>query len=256
MPLVGRMPRRNAVLGVAGLAIIGGAIAGPVAAQSGPPSMANTMTTEGTYIPDTAALPAPSPSLAQTPPVAVKKTPPAPFEKALIADVQTQINGYYCGPAATRIAITAAGAVGPTQDDLAYMLGTTTGGTNSALDTTRVLNQVLGTSVYRTRTIPGAPTSAQIDRLRTDIVNAVSNGRGAVANIVGGASDLLGGWHEYDGGHYVSIIGYGGRHHPEDRRPGRWHAVLGHHDHDGQLDDQPGLLGLIPSTVRAYPRGW
>jgi len=29
-----------------------------------------------------------------------------------------------------------------------------------------------------------------------------------VANVVGAAQDTVGNYHEYDGGHYISIIGY------------------------------------------------
>jgi hypothetical protein len=127
-----------------------------------------------------------------------------------VPDFRLQPNDYYCGPAATRLAITAHGQAAPSMDDLAWMLGTTTAGTNSAEDTTRVLNRVLGAGTYQTYEIPGyAATAAQMDQLRENIVRTVSGGYAAVANVVGGATDLLGGWHEYDGGHYVSVVGYG-----------------------------------------------
>src|SRR5690348_6255911 len=54
---------------------------------------------------------------------------------------QWQQNYYYCGPAATRIALTARGYY-YSQDYLAGQLGTTKYGTNSAADTTRVLNSL------------------------------------------------------------------------------------------------------------------
>lgn len=207
IPVLARVPRRNAVLSVAGLAILGGAIAGPVAAVSGPSQATSQVVTQwppdsGASIPRTAPLPSgTTPSLV--------KAVPAPFEKALLPDFQLQPNGYYCGPAATRIAISAHTTKVPSFDSIARLLGTTTAGTNSAMDTTRGLNKVLGAGLYTTRMIPGAATARQMDVLRTDMVHSISNGYAAVTNIVGGITDLSGGWHAYDGGHYVSVIGYG-----------------------------------------------
>jgi hypothetical protein len=200
------------VLGVAGLAILGGVIAGPVSAASGPATVAGQPVSQlppgsGASVPQTAPLPsATAPSLVKN----VVKDVVAPFQKALVPDFQLQPNYYYCGPAATRIAISVHTKNVPSLDDIAYMLGTTTGGTDSANDTTRVLNQVLGAGIYHTREIPGpTATARQIDLLRTDMVHAISNGYAGVANIVGGVADLNGGWHQYDGGHYVSVVGYG-----------------------------------------------
>jgi hypothetical protein len=201
------VPRRNAVLGVAGLAIHGGAIAGPVAV-SGPKQVTSQVAT--VLPPETganAAATTPLPS-GTTPSLVTKVV--APFEKALLPDFRLQPNGYYCGPAATRIAISAHTSKVPSFDAIARLLGTTTSGTNSAVDTTRGLNQVLGAGTYHTRMIPGpVATARQMDLLRTDMVRSISNGYAAVTNIVGGITDLSGGWHEYDGGHYVSVIGYG-----------------------------------------------
>jgi Peptidase_C39 like family len=178
-PAIARHPRRLAI-GIVGLAVVGGAFAGPVAAQA-------------------ASATATAPAAAYT-----------PFEKALWPDLQFQPNFYYCAPAATRLAITAGGHAAPSQDDLAWMLGTTTNGTNSALDTTRVLNRVLGAGVYQTREIPGnAANAAEMDRLRVDVVNAVSNGRAVVANIVGSTMDISGRGHDFAGGHYLTVVGYG-----------------------------------------------
>ena len=49
-------------------------------------------------------------------------------------------------------------------------LGTTEMGTNSAEDTTRVLNAEVKGSPYRTRMFAGAPSPAQMDRLQADVV--------------------------------------------------------------------------------------
>jgi hypothetical protein len=156
-----------------------------------------------------AATPTPTTSTATasvTPTAKPAESPPA--SKVLTISYELQQNYYYCGPAATRIAASAHG-VAMTQDDAASRLGTTTSGTNSADDTTRVLNSVVKGASYQTRWITGdAPTSAEISRLQTDVVHAVAGGYGIVANIVGSASDIAGLSYSYGGGHYISVIGY------------------------------------------------
>jgi hypothetical protein len=72
-----------------------------------------------------------------------------------------------------------------------------------------VLNKVNGTDFYRTREIPG-PTAkpAEMDRLQADAVRALSNGYPIVANIKGTATDVDGKAHSYEGGHYLTVVGY------------------------------------------------
>jgi hypothetical protein len=184
-PAVARIPRRNAALGIAGLAIVGTALAGPIPAKSA-----------------VAAAPVAA--------VAAARAAYTPFEKALQPDFQFQPNYYHCDPAAVRLAITADGKAASSMDQLAGMLGTTTNGTDSSFDSTRALNGVVGAGVYQTRSIPGAAaTPAEMDQLRVDVVNAVSNGRAVVANIIGSTTDVNGGWHSYAGGHYLTVVGYG-----------------------------------------------
>ena len=147
-----------------------------------------------------------TPTALSTPTAKPAESPPA--SKVLTISFELQQNYYYCGPAATRIAASAHG-VAMTQDDAASRLGTTTSGTNSADDTTRVLNSVVKGASYQTRWITGdAATSAEISRLQTDVVHAIAGGYGIVANIVGSASDVSGLSYSYDGGHYISVIGY------------------------------------------------
>ncbi|WP_207892788.1 C39 family peptidase [Micromonospora sp. MW-13] len=134
--------------------------------------------------------------------------PKPPSSKLLDYDYQAQTTYYYCGPAAVRNALSATG-VASNQDGLASRLGTTEMGTNSAADTTRVLNEMVKGDPYRTRMIPGgAATAAQIDRLQADVVQAVGAGRGVVVNIAGDATDVDGGWHSFPGGHYIAVVGY------------------------------------------------
>jgi hypothetical protein len=144
----------------------------------------------------------------QGPPAPPQAPPPAPSSKVLDFTFQLQVNGYYCGPAATRIALTARGKT-PSQDEVARSLGTTVYGTNSAEDTTRALNSGRGPPVYRTHLIRGnSATAAERDQFQSDVIQAITNGYVVVANIVGSATDLAGGGHSYGGGHYVTVVGY------------------------------------------------
>jgi Peptidase_C39 like family len=231
---------RSALLGVAAAAIIGGLVAGP------PPAVAASQPATVTAVTDTATTaPKPSPAKAAVKPAAVKPAAvkPAPVAKKPVAkksvakkpatkkpatkkpaakaaakrfaaakslkhDPALQPNGYYCGPAATRIALSAVKKA-PSHDRLAKQLGTTTAGTNSVADITRVLNMQLGSKRYRATKIPNAkPTPKQVAKLRADIVSSISKGEPVVANIVGTVTDNAGARHSYEGGHYLTVVGY------------------------------------------------
>lgn len=173
--LVDRTPpaTRRAAVAVAGLAVIGVTVAGPATALGARPGL-----------------------------------PRPPAAKELRTEYQAQPNFYYCGPAATRIALTVDGAA-PGQDELAAALGTTVAGTDSALDVTRVLNDVGDTNDYRTTAIPGQrATAKQRERMREDITRAIADGRPVVVNVIGTAADTAGGTHAYPGGHYLTVVGY------------------------------------------------
>ena len=72
-----------------------------------------------------------------------------------------------------------------------------------------MLNKVLGGDRYKTTEIPGqAATPQQMDKLQADIVAAVSQGDPVVANIAGTVTDTDGAVHSYEGGHYLTVIGY------------------------------------------------
>ncbi|MFC6019328.1 C39 family peptidase [Plantactinospora solaniradicis] len=166
---------RRAALATAGLAVIGGTVAGPAVALG-----------------------------ATTQDVGFR----APTAKELSVDYQAQPNFYYCGPAATRIALTASGQA-PSQDDLAARLGTDVNGTDSAEDTTRVLNSLGRTDFYRTRSIPeNTATPEEMDRLQADVTRAVAREHPVVVNVIGTAVDTEGVAHSYDGGHYLTVVGY------------------------------------------------
>ncbi|MFC3503974.1 C39 family peptidase [Micromonospora krabiensis] len=173
-------------LSVAGLLVAGGCVLGPtVAAQAAPVQtgpVPSTQTDKG-----------------------AKHDPRA--ERSLGVDYQAQPNFYYCGPAATRMALSAQGKM-LSQDDVAALLGTTEAGTPSALDTTRVLNELTGGRYKTTEIRDSMAKPEQVAQLRTDVLNAVDAGRPVVANIKGTAVDTDGNPHSYEGGHYVTLIGY------------------------------------------------
>ena len=165
--------RRSALLGFAALGAAGAIVLGP--------AMANAA--EG-----------------GTPPAATKI---ADYDGAL------QPNGYYCGPAATRIALSAHDKT-PSFDDLADALGTTTSGTNSIDDITRVLNATHGDDKrYVSVKLPNRDAdTTQTDTMRADVVAAINAGDPVVVNIAGTVTDTAGESHSYEGGHYLTITGY------------------------------------------------
>lgn len=174
---------RKVGVGVAGLAVAGGAIAAPATA-------AVTTTTAGVTTP------------------VVQQRAPAKKTSSVGFRYQQQPNAYYCGPASTRIALTAQDTT-PGQHDLARQLGTTVNGTNSVHDITRVLNTSIGHDAYTAVAMPGErATAAQIAKFRTDAVTAIDSGRVLVPNVVGTATNEDGRVLSFPGGHYITVVGY------------------------------------------------
>jgi hypothetical protein len=222
LPTIALTSTRKAVLGLAGVVLAGAAVVGAThgattvnaapAATTGVVASA-TVASDPTQVAVKPAAPvappAPAKPAAAPPAPAKPAAPPAPAkEKALGYDFALQPNYYYCGPAATRIALTALGQW-HTFDELAGEMGTTEDGTDSAFDIARALNANLGGNVYHTVEIPGqSATKEQIDKLRWDVVAAITSNHPIVANVAGAAIDLHGGQHYYPG-HYVAIVGYG-----------------------------------------------
>ncbi|MCO1597576.1 C39 family peptidase [Micromonospora sp. RHAY321] len=123
---------------------------------------------------------------------------------------QEQPNIYFCGPASTRIALSAQGNI-QSQDELAAKLGTTVAGTASAFDITRVLNQELGKDVYKTGEIPNdIATADEVQRLKADLSTAIDNDRVAVVNVIGSGTDVDGLSRDFPVGHYVTVVAYDG----------------------------------------------
>ncbi|QLQ36893.1 C39 family peptidase [Micromonospora robiginosa] len=170
---------RNTVLTAAGIAATAGGIAGPAIAAHAAPAEKSTV-------------------------VADRK---GHGERELNVRYEAQPNFYYCGPAAARNAISVLGK-NIDVDAMAKEMGTTENGTNSINDITPVLNKETG-KPYRSVEIrsPKADNS-QTDKLRADIVHTVDDGRAVVANIAGTTTDTDGTTHSFEGGHYISVVGY------------------------------------------------
>jgi peptidase C39-like protein len=147
-----------------------------------------------------------------TAPLAAAEPPPTPAahvagEHVLQIDYQVQETGYWCGPAATRIALSARG-VYRSQGDLAAELGTHEGGTDHIGQVTNVLSSYVGW--YETKEMPNdPPTQAQKDLLWNDIVTDINNGYAIVANIVAPPGNQPPGYPpDQTIYHYFTVIGY------------------------------------------------
>jgi hypothetical protein len=128
--------------------------------------------------------------------------------RTLNIQFQYQQTGYWCGPAATRIALSARISP-PSQQQLANELPTTTNGTDWIGQVTRVLNNHLGTGWYETKEMPNdPPTQAQRDLLWRDVVLDIDNNYPIVANIVAPANNHPPGYPNYTIYHYFTVIGY------------------------------------------------
>jgi hypothetical protein len=143
---------------------------------------------------------------------AAKKVPAGGFStqglRTLNIQFQYQQTGYWCAPAATRIALSARISP-PSQQQLANELPTTTNGTDWIGQVTRVLNNHLGTGWYETKEMPNdPPTQAQRDLLWRDVVLDIDNNYPIVANIVAPANNHPPGYPNYTIYHYFTVIGY------------------------------------------------
>lgn len=188
---------RKAALTIAGTTLAAGAIAGPATTLTNP-ATAHTPTTVSSVTTDRA------PDRDDR----GDRRGDSRGERELRVRYQAQPNFYYCGPAAARNALTTMDQ-DPSQDDLAREMGTTENGTDSAHLITKALNTKTGENVYRTTEIPTPMADdKQTDQMRTDITTAIDNGRAVVANIIGTATDTHGMTHSFEGGHYISVVGY------------------------------------------------
>jgi Peptidase_C39 like family len=190
---------RNITLTIAGIAATTGGIAGPAVA-------AHTHTT-----PTNPANPANQASPAKQAKQATQaQTDRKPTgDRELPVRYQAQPNFYYCGPAATRNALSVQGK-NIDVEAMAKQMGTTEAGTNSINDITPVLNKETGTKdAYKSVEIrQNHADDNQTNKLRTDIIHTINNNRAVVANIAGTTTDTDGTTHSFEGGHYISVVGY------------------------------------------------
>jgi len=224
LPSIAINPNRKVALGIAGMALAGAALTGAassvasahaaptettttVAAASTPKAAVNQSAPKAEV--PVAAKAAPANPKPGNPKPAAPAAAYTPSEKALGFDYQRQPNYYYCGPAATRIALSSVGQLN-SFDGLAGELGTTESGTNSAVDIARVLNAHVGKGTYHAVSLPGQSASGpQMDKMRLDVVHAVTHGHSVVVNVIGSATDVNGNVKDYSGGHYLAVVGYG-----------------------------------------------
>ncbi|SDY09833.1 Peptidase_C39 like family protein [Amycolatopsis xylanica] len=123
-------------------------------------------------------------------------------------DYQVQETGYWCGPAATRIALSAR-MNPPSQGALAGQLGTTVDGTGWIGQVTSVLNNNLGGGWYETKEMPNDPPAQwQRDLLWNDIVYDIDRNYPVVTNIVAPANNHPPGYPNYTIYHYFTVFGY------------------------------------------------
>lgn len=121
-------------------------------------------------------------------------------------DFQYQETGYWCGPAATRIALSARGVM-VSQQQMANELPTTQNGTDSIGQVTAVLGNYVGW--YETKQMPNDPPSqAQKDLLWNDITLDLGKGYALVTNIVAPAGNHPPGYPDYTIWHYFTVVGY------------------------------------------------
>lgn len=130
-------------------------------------------------------------------------------EKILPFQHQWQETGYWCGPAATRVAMSARTSNPPSQAALAAQLGTHTGGTDHISQVSNVLRANLG-APYEYREMPNdPPTQGQRDQLWNDIITDIDGGFAVVANIVAPPGNQPPGYpSDQTVYHYIAVVGY------------------------------------------------
>lgn len=206
LPAISLDRKNSVVLGLAALAVATGITAGTASSAVASAETPTTAVAAQSVAGKSDAKPA-----AKTPAKAPAKAAAAKkyaASKSLKHSFQLQTTYYFCGPSATRVALSVHGKV-YSESKIASMLGTTESGTNSAYDITRVLNKQLGKGRYHTVQIPGQKATAkEIETLKADVVETISRGDAVVANVAGTVTDYNGDVHSYEGGHYIPVVGY------------------------------------------------
>jgi hypothetical protein len=130
--------------------------------------------------------------------------------KVLDVHWEAQTTPYWCGPTATRIALSARMMNPPSQQALAQQLNTTTNGTDSISQVSDVLNANLGAGTYDYKIMShDPPTPDEKSRFWDDIVQSIDANYPVVANIVAPPSNHPPGYPDNETiFHYFTIIGY------------------------------------------------
>lgn len=122
---------------------------------------------------------------------------------------EVQEKTYWCGPAATRMTLSARMSDPPTQAQLARELPTDEDGTDWIGQITVVLNKYLGPDRYKTVEMPNdPPTAEQRDQLWRDIVNSIDRGYPVVTNIWAPPHNHPPGYPNRYVKHYFLVNGY------------------------------------------------
>ncbi|MEY8462567.1 C39 family peptidase [Streptococcus merionis] len=118
----------------------------------------------------------------------ISERAPRPAQVILRIPFQTQINNYYCGPAAATMVVNALG-YNKTQQQMAALLGTTTNGTNAGNGVANALNSVVRGSKYQFRW--EWHTYNQVDKMKGHVVEALSYGNPVMVNTAESPGDVF-----------------------------------------------------------------
>jgi hypothetical protein len=137
---------------------------------------------------------------------------PQAVTKELPVNYAAQLTGYWCGPAATRIAMSSKTGDLPSQAALAKELGTTENGTDHVGQVADGLNKLLASTGthYVAKDLSSREVSPEMTKeLWDDTVRNIDSGKAMVANIVAPPGNQPPGYPSSQTiYHYVSVVGY------------------------------------------------
>ncbi|WP_405940836.1 C39 family peptidase [Streptomyces sp. NBC_00207] len=116
---------------------------------------------------------------------------------------------YYCGPAAVQTALQRRlKTVPPSQNQIASVLTTNTGGTDSSRQIMWGLNSFGNTDWYHAMTISEQITPYERESWRNDVVYNIDHGYPVVVNLIGRSGAHPPKWPDRLVYHYVTVVGY------------------------------------------------
>ncbi|TWF93958.1 peptidase C39-like protein [Saccharopolyspora dendranthemae] len=141
---------------------------------------------------------------------------PREASKTLPVNYEKQLTGYWCGPAATRIAMSSKTGDLPSQAELAKALRTTENGTDHVGQVADGLNKLLAPTGahYVAKDLSEREQSPEMSKeLWNDTVRSIDDGKAMVANIVAEPGNQPPGYPSSQTiYHYVSVVGYDAEH--------------------------------------------